>query len=410
MKRFLQVFKFEFVGLIKGKWFRVSTVLICLLVSIIMFVPRFVDTGSGTAGNDNNVSNTSDTIGLYDPKGVFTDDTALKAAFPKAAFTKETSVDTLKEDIKAGKLQSGFYIKDFNAYEYLIMDSSMNDSTSYVLESLMSTQYRAKTLSDLGLSQEQVMQSLTATVSGETMILGKDGKQNYFYTYILVFALYFVIMFYGQLTATNVASEKGNRSMEILVTSTSTNALIFGKVLAGAAAGILQISAMLGISICAYQINAEVWNHSLDFLFNIPANVLLTFAVFGTLGYLFYSFIYGALGSMVSKVEDVSAAITPIMMIFIISFFVTFFSVMLNPGTLLSTIASYVPFTSCMAMFARVAMGSVEMWQVILSAVILALSTFAMGILGAKLYRNGTLSYGNSFKFKHLIQMLKRKN
>ena len=95
--------------------------------------------------------------------------------------------------------------------------------------------------------------------------------------------------------------KKGNRSMEILITSTSTNALIFGKVLAGAAASILQVGVMLGVSIMAYQYNADIWNHTLDFLFNIPVNVLLSFALFGTLGYLFYTFIYGAMGSMVFK-------------------------------------------------------------------------------------------------------------
>ena len=198
--------------------------------------------------------------------------------------------------------------------------------------------------------------------------------------------------------------------MEILITSTSTNALIFGKVLAGAAASILQVGVMLGVSIMAYQYNADIWNHTLDFLFNIPVNVLLSFALFGTLGYLFYTFIYGAMGSMVSKVEEVSSAVSPITIIFVIAFFITFFSVMVNPGTILSTIASYVPFTSCMAMFARVAMGSVELWQIILSAVILAVSTAGVGLLGAKLYRNGTLSYGNNFKISQIFKNLKHKD
>ena len=42
----------------------------------------------------------------------------------------------------------------------------------------------------------------------ETTVLGKDGMKNYLYTYILIFGLYFVVLFYGQLTATSVASEK----------------------------------------------------------------------------------------------------------------------------------------------------------------------------------------------------------
>ncbi|MEG0468844.1 MAG: ABC transporter permease [Longicatena sp.] len=409
MKRFLNVFKFEFSGFIKGKWYRVSTILICAIVMIIMFAPRFLDIGGSEEGG-NNVSQTTGKIGLYDPSGLFSDETMLKSAFPKATITKPASIEDMKKDIKDGDLQSGIYIKENGAYEYLILDSSMSDNTGYIVESIMNTQYKIKMLSDMGLTPEQALQSATSSVKGETVILGKDGVKNYMYTYILIFALYFVIMFYGQLTATNVASEKGNRSMEILVTSTSTNALIFGKVFAGAVASILQVTLMLGVSVLAYQANAEIWNHSLDFLFNIPVNVLLAFSVFGTFGYLFYSFIFGALGSMVSKVEDVSAAIAPILMLFIAAFFLTFFSVMMNPGTLLSTVVSYLPFTSCMAMFARVAMGSVEVWEIVVSAAILIVSTFLMGYLGAKLYRHGTLSYGNSFKFKQVLKLLKHKN
>lgn len=406
MKQFVEVFKFEFAGFLKGKWFRVSTILICVLVTVVMFVPRFIDINNKSDG----VSTTSETIGIYDPNHVFEDDKLLKQAFPEAKFVKQTSDEDMKAAVKKGELDSGISVKDDKTFDYQVLDTSMNDMTMNIFSTVMESQYKIKMLSSMGLSEEQISQVVATPIKGDTVILGKDGRSNYFYTYIMIFAMYFVIIFYGQMTATNVASEKGNRSMEILITSTSTNALIFGKVLAGAAASILQVGVMLGVSILAYQYNADIWNHSLDFLFNIPVNVLLSFALFGTLGYLFYTFIYGAMGSMVSKVEEVSSAVSPITIIFVIAFFITFFSVMVNPGTILSMIASYVPFTSCMAMFARVAMGSVDLWQIILSAVILAVSTAGVGFLGAKLYRNGTLSYGNNFKISQVFKNLKHKD
>lgn len=409
MKQFWKVFKFEFAGLARGKWFRISTILICALIAIVMFVPRFLDIGSNT-DSGSNVSDSKDHIGLYDPTGVFSDDGMLKAAYPHATLVKEASIDKLKTDVTKGTLEYGIYIKDASTYEFMVKDTTMNDTNETIFAGVMKLQYQMKQFIDMGVDPSQAAQAINSEVKGETIVLGKDGRMNYFYTYILIFMLYFVIIFYGQMTATNVASEKGNRSMEILVTSTSSNALIFGKVLAGAAAGIVQIGVILAVSMLAYQANIEIWNHSLDFLFNIPASVLLSFAVFGTFGYLFYTFIYGAVGSMVSKVEEVSSAISPITIIFILAFFVTFMSVMMNPDTILSTIASYVPFTSCMAMFARVAMGSVETWQVVLSAVILISSTVGIGFLGAKLYRNGTLYYGNNFKFKNIIRNMKKKD
>lgn len=407
MKKFLQVFRFELAGFVGGKWFRVSTIVICVLLAGIMFLPRVIDLGNDTTNSG--VSETEDTIGIYDPTNVFEDDSALKAAYPKATIVAETSEDELRNAIQKGDVDMGFYVASATSYQYIILDSSVSDSSEYVLQSLMDTQYRMNAMKDYGLNDQQITQIMTAPIEGDTIILGTDGAQNYMYTYLLVFLLYFVIMFYGQMTATNVASEKGNRAMEILVTSTSSNSLIFGKVLAGAVAGIIQVAALFGVSMISYQINVDAWNHGLDFIFNIPVSVLCTFAIFGTLGYLFYSFIYGALGAMVSKVEEVSSAVTPVTLIMILSFFMTFFFVMMQPDSIISVIATYLPFSSCMAMFARVAMGSVDLWQIILSAVILAVSTIAIGLLGAKLYRHGTLSYGNTFKFSKLIHIAKKK-
>ena len=50
-------------------------------------------------------------------------------------------------------------------------------------------------------------------------VLGKDGANNYWYTYILIFVLYFLVLFYGQMIATSITSEKSNRAIEVLVTT-----------------------------------------------------------------------------------------------------------------------------------------------------------------------------------------------
>ena len=51
---------------------------------------------------------------------------------------------------------------------------------------------------------------MSVVIESDTMTLGVDQIKNYFYTYIMIFALYTVIMLYGQLVATNVASEKSS--------------------------------------------------------------------------------------------------------------------------------------------------------------------------------------------------------
>lgn len=406
MKQFVKVFAFELKGLVQGKWFKVSSFIVLLIVVVAMALPNFININDMM--NTSDVSKTSDTIAIHDPNDVFVTNDILKTGFPKAKFKSYEDISSMKKDIISGKSVYGFSIKNDNTFTYYVNDSSMTDTNSIVFEKIMNDQHQKNAMTQYGLKDQEIQQ-VFKKVSSKSEILGIDGMQNYVYTYILIFLLYFVVIFYGQMTAAGVASEKGNRAMEILVTSTSSNALIFGKVLAGAIAGIIQCSLLIGVSMIAYQINAAAWNNALDFIFNIPAEVLIAFAYFGIMGYLFYSFIFGALGAMVSKVEDISSAVSPIMIIYIVSFFITIMGVLNEPDSILSIVSSYVPFTSCMAMFAKIALGSVLWWEVLLSGLILLLTTILTGILGAKIYRHGTLSYGNSFKFKSLIKIIRQK-
>ena len=59
-------------------------------------------------------------------------------------------------------------------------------------------------------------------------------------------------------------------------------------------------------------------------------------------------------------------------------------------------------------MFARVAMGSVAVWEIVVSFLILAASIAGTGILGAKLYRMGTLRYGNPIKIGAALKDLRK--
>ena len=75
-----------------------------------------------------------------------------------------------------------------------------------------------------------------------------------------------------------------------------------------------------------------------------------------------------------------------------------------DSNNIVMRVASYIPFTSGNAMFVRVAMGSVPMWEVIISAVLLVASCVIAGVLAAKIFRFGTLHYGNPIKFKTALK------
>ena len=71
---------------------------------------------------------------------------------------------------------------------------------------------------------------------------------------------------------------------------------------------------------------------------------------------------------------------------------------------LLMKVCSFVPFTSPMAMFTRLAMSTVAWYEIVASVAILVASTAAIGILSARIYRVGVLLYGKQPKIMTLVR------
>ena len=141
----------------------------------------------------------------------------------------------------------------------------------------------------------------------------------------------------------------------------------------------------------------------------MPISLLVYMLVFFVLGFLMYAFMFGAIGSTASKLEDINTSVMPVTLLFIAGFIVVMFSMSGgNVDTVLMKICSYVPFTSPMAMFARIAMGTVPGYAVAISIGILIASVVAVGMLSAKIYRVGVLLYGTTPKLGGILKAMKR--
>jgi ABC-2 type transport system permease protein len=120
---------------------------------------------------------------------------------------------------------------------------------------------------------------------------------------------------------------------------------------------------------------------------------------------LIYAFLYGAIGSTVSKLEDINTSAMPITFLFMIAFFVVIFSMTSGSvDNIAMRVCSFIPFTSPVAMFTRIAMGTVELYEIVISIVLLVLSTLGIGALSAKIYRVGVLLYGTPPKLSAIIK------
>lgn len=425
MKQFLKVLKFELNNYFKNKSFVVVTLLLMVLAIGGVAAPTIYQTvtGKGNSSSKGQENLESQQESDEEPKGklILACDVTMSSLpadiqemmpgyeWEIITGTTEENLEQVKKQVEAGQVDGGFVLEDWMKYTYVVENLSMRDSAEQQFSEILKMANRNRFLSASGVDAAEFEMINAQEPQGEQLILGKDSISNYLYTYVMVFILYCLILFYGQMIATTVTTEKSNRAIEILVTSVSSTSLIFGKVLAGAIAGIVQVGLILGGGVLSYRFFGSGWGGMLDMLFDIPMASWLTFLVFGLLGYLLYAFLFGMLGALVSKTEDISKSATPVTMIFIVAFILVIVNLS-NVDGLVMKIGSYVPFTSCMAMLARISMGGVAVWEVILSAVILAVSCLAVGWLAAKIFRFGTLMYGNPIKLSKAIKQLKNQN
>ncbi len=414
MKNFKTIFKFELDNYFKSKSYMLLTIIIALIAATLMFIPRIVDSVKGEddskdSGVESEV-NEEDlrNMAIYNPEGLG-DMEMLAGYFSNAKFTECTSAEEVKKLVEEEKAEGGFVIKSSTEFDFYVFNKSMDNDDMEVFTEYMRMVVKMEYCEANNLNLEEYLAVEYAEINVNENILGKDGMQNYWYCYILVILVFMVIIAYGTTIASGITNEKSNRSIEILVTSTSTTALLFGKVLAGVVAAVFQFGLIGAASIGSYKINQDYLPNMLGMFLDIPGEVLLTFAIFGIGGFLFYAFMYGALGALVSKIEDLNKTAGSAQMIIMIVYMVTLFGIM-DPDSILMKICSYLPISSYSAMFARVAMGSVAMWEIVLSAVLLYASVIGMGILGGKIFRNSTLRYGNPIKLSNALKNLKKED
>ena len=404
MKKLLTVYCFELGNYFKSKTYVLSTLLICVLAIVGISIPSILSAVSGGDSSDEKDSVIAETIAICDPEGIVSDDLIL--SFGKADIQRMDSEQQIRDAVVSEEVEAGFVIRSTTEFDYFVFNQSAFSDTAESFRNLMSTAAKMKYCEDNDLNYEDMAKMDEESIGCHEQILGKDTESNYWYSYVLVILVFMIIVMYGMMIATSVANEKSNRTVEILVTSTTSSSLLFGKVFAGATAIIFQIGLIFSSILGAYQFNKDSLGGVLDMLLDIPVEVLVTFIVFGFGGFLFYAFLYGALGAMVSKIEDLNKSAGTAQMVVMIVYFLVLFQ-MQEPDGIVIKILSYLPISSYSAMFIRIAMGKVSMWETVISAVILYGSVVGMGFVAAKIFRNSTLRYGNPISLLHAIKGLR---
>ncbi|MFP3592602.1 ABC transporter permease [Chryseobacterium sp. SIMBA_038] len=327
---------------------------------------------------------------------------------------------------------SGQNYDDLEKNSRLVINSKIGFDTKQRIISDITNVIKKEKIKQLGIAETQ-LDNLDKGFTLKTINVSENNKEDSDLSFgvktglsmVLMYVTFMFILIYGVRVMRSVLEEKNNRVVEIIISSVKPFELMMGKILGVTMVALTQFIIWITMSVIGALVlntgfnsiqknipggNEEMMSkldiaqiatqvsHSLLEL-NFPL-IIGVFIIYFLLGYIFYSSIYAAIGSAVDNETETQQftlfAILPLTLGMYGSF-----SLMNNPDGPLGFWLSIIPFTSPVAMIARIPFG-VPIWQLALSIVLLLGTTVFMIFLAGKIYRVGILMYGNKATLKEL--------
>ncbi|MBB6730121.1 ABC transporter permease [Cohnella zeiphila] len=413
------VMSFTIRSKLRSKSFLITTVILVVLAIVAANVPNIIDkisSGGGPTKVGYVSGEQSDIVQGLQSYFAKQEKPDVELVAVDAAGSPEAS---LKQAIEDKKVKGYLTFKDnpdIGFPDVTYTSKKMLDSgTSQALKTALQSVKTDQAVHDAKLTEAQLAK-LFAEVKLDSVQIsdstsGKTAEQQgtaIGLTYAILILLFMAVMITGQLIATEITAEKSSRVMEIIVTSVSPLKQMFGKVIGIFIVGLLQLVLLIGAAVVNLNLsqNKNALN-SLGIDFSAIDSTMILYAVlFYLAGFFLYAMLFAAVGSIVSRTEDLGQAVMPITMLSLAGFYIAIFGLS-HPDSSFIAVCSYIPFFSPFIMFLRIGLANPAGWEVIVSIAILLASVLAIGWLSAKIYRTGVLMYGKRPSIKELAKAMK---
>ena len=412
MQQFFTVFKYEFKKIVLSKGYLISTGIMAIILASVFFLPQLISDLKLFGSSDNTPVALIKTDYAKSETLVQT----IHAALPDYEVKlTDKSTEEAKQEVINDKakffIEANHDLTEVTEYSKIgFSEASTREVQS--IDTIVKNLRQSDLLAEQNLAPSAIAKVLNPDVKINLETVNKNGAASVIYTFVLIYALYMAITFYGSHVMNSVVTEKTSRAMEVLATSVKPNALLFGKIISTSLAGLIQIAAIIIEAFICVKISSAN-NPSFpvnQIISNIPTQILVYMLIFFLLGFLIYSFLYGAFASTVSKIDELSSAVMPVQIIIVFTFIVTMSAINSgNADTPFNVFLSYFPFTAPMMMFTRAIISNVSTLEIILSILVLIVSTYFIGWLSARIYRVGILMYGEKPNFIKLIGAIFKK-
>jgi ABC-2 type transport system permease protein len=244
------------------------------------------------------------------------------------------------------------------------------------------------------------VESVTTATDGGKQLDAQQAASRSFLGIIFVVLLFITIVIYGMWVATGVASEKSSRVMELMISAASPRQMLTGKVVGIGAAGLTQYVAIAVPALILIMFQDRIaeavlgpdWASGAPLVGLTPV-LLAGYGVFFLLGFTLFALIYAAMGSFVSRPDDLQTLSLPLSLVAMVGY-LTAIVALGGAGNAWVMVASFLPPFSPFVMLARIMVFAVEPWQVALSIALMIVAIAVVAVAATRMYAAGVLLYG----------------
>jgi len=354
--------------------------------------------------------------------GVLSDGSSLTSTVYEALVSsgwnviESSSEDLLKSSVFSKEIE-GYVASDgkgsFGYYSVETGDIYVHST----LESIISNVIVSYRLAEQGLDPQTVFSLMEKTelpsykLSQKESSAEETNSEGDYLVRLLVpmffaFTIYIALLLYGQSIGRSVVSEKSSKIVDVLLSSVTPDELLMGKIFGVALSGLLQFTIWIAFALVGVTVFSSLTGFKIPVQLS-PVNFVYL-GIFFMLGFLLFGSGYGAIGAASEDEQHMSQLSYPFL-IFLIAPICFFNRFAMNPNSMFAIVLSEFPFTSPMVMLTRLVNGTVPMWQLVLSIVLLVASIYLVMKLAAKIFRVGILLTGKNFKFADMGRWLLEK-
>ena len=246
-----------------------------------------------------------------------------------------------------------------------------------------------------GQAAIDIIELLTSDPLETTSLSGDDEQtdEQTIVAYAGMILLYVAILLYGTWILSGVTEEKANRVVEVLLSSIRPWQILGGKILGIGLLAFAQVAAVLVVALVGLQATGGIE------LPDLGPKVVINLLVWFILGFFIYAVLFGAAGSLVSRMEDAQSVALPMTMSAVAGFFISVLALDDPTGTV-AVVGSFVPVTAPFVVPLRSALDAIPLWQYGAAVVIALLSIAALTVAAGRIYAGGLLRFGTRVKLR----------